>query len=76
MRRELQRRAAGGSLRWTAATHRHWLRVKRIRRTNKKCPGLGGLGGAPTQAIGASFWSREGPKLKAVAILTASLAVG
>jgi len=23
---------------------------------NEECPGLGGLGGVPTQAIGASFW--------------------
>ncbi len=31
----------------------------------KKCPGLGGLGGKPTQAVGASFWPRQEPKTKA-----------
>ena len=31
------------------------------RRRNKKCPGLGELGGALTQAIGASFWSEDEP---------------
>ena len=32
-------------------------------RAHKKCPGLGGAGGAPTQAIGASFWPRREPKI-------------
>src|SRR5258708_5655588 len=29
----------------------------------RKCPGLGGLGGTPTQAVGASFWPRQEPKI-------------
>ena len=32
-------------------------------RENEECPGLGGLGGVPTQAIGASFWL--GPAVRA-----------
>jgi len=31
-------------------------------RARKKCPGLGGAGGTPTQADGASFWFRREPK--------------
>jgi hypothetical protein len=30
--------------------------------TLAKCPGPGGLGGTPTQAVGASFWPRQEPK--------------
>lgn len=38
---------------------------------NKKSPGSGRLGGAPTRAIGASFWPRQEPKF-AVSVVAVS----